>query len=53
MPPSSGWTARKEFHWMAGGQDTQDHQDTQDVAGPRVGKRDARANGVQVAGGKH
>ena len=53
MPLASGRTARKGFHWKAGGQDTRDNQDTQDVAGPRVGKREARANGVQVTGAKH
>ena len=37
---------------MAGGQDTQDHQDTQDVAGPQMGKRGARASGWQVTSAK-
>ena len=41
--------ARKGFHWKAGGQDTQDHQDTQDVAGPRVEGRGALGSGSQVA----
>ena len=53
MPLSSGRAARKGFHWKAGGQDTQDNQDTQDVAGPRTGECEARANGVQVTGAKH
>ena len=52
MPLASGRAARKGFHWMAGGQDTQDHQDTQDVAGPQVGEREAQANGWQVTSAK-
>ena len=52
MPLASGRTARKGFRWKAGGQDTQDHQDTQDVAGPQVGGREAQANGWQVTSAK-
>ena len=46
MPLASGRTARKGFHRMASGQDTQDHQDTQDVAGPQVRKREALESGL-------
>ena len=53
MPLASGRTARKGFHWKAGGQDTQDNQDTQDVAWPQVEEREARASGRRVAGAKH
>ena len=49
MPLASGRTARKGFHWKAGGQDTQDHQDTQDVAGPQVGEREAQAAAWKAA----
>ena len=53
MPLASGRTARKGFHWKAGGQDTQDNQDTQDVAGPRLGEREARANYRPMESAKH
>ena len=50
MPLASGRTARKGFHWKAGGQDTQDYQDTQDVAGPRTGECEALWIGRRSAG---
>ena len=53
MPLSSGWAARKEFHFPVGGQDTQDTQDSQDAAGPRVGSRFAPANDQRVARASH
>ena len=53
MPHPSCWAARKEFHWMAGGQDTHDTQDSQDAAGPRVGSRFAPANDQRVARASH